>query len=72
VIRILQISSLSWVQRRSHLLCRGSQPQRRNMNGRAFMVIGVLLGWLFLKETSASSAGIGMVFSGVALLSALG
>jgi hypothetical protein len=33
------------------------------MNGRAFMVIGVLLGWLFLKETSASSAGLGLAWS---------
>lgn len=40
----------------------------------AFMVIGVLLGWLFLKEkvSVVCWSGIGLVFSGVALLSALG
>ena len=40
----------------------------------AFMVIGVLLGWLFLKEkvSLVCWSGIGLVFSGIALLSALG
>ena len=40
----------------------------------AFMVIGVLLGWLFLKEkvSLVCWSGIGLVFSGIALLPALG
>jgi uncharacterized membrane protein len=40
----------------------------------AFMVIGVLLGRLFLKEkvNLVCWSGIGLVFSGIALLSALG
>jgi uncharacterized membrane protein len=40
----------------------------------AFMVIGVLRGWLFLKEkvSLVCWSGIGLVFSGIALLPALG
>jgi drug/metabolite transporter (DMT)-like permease len=40
----------------------------------AFMVIAVLLGWLFLKEKVSLFcwSGIGLVFSGIAVLSALG
>jgi uncharacterized membrane protein len=40
----------------------------------AFMVIGVLLSWLFLKEKVGLVcwSGIGLVFTGIALLSALG
>ena len=40
----------------------------------AFMVIGVLLGWLFLKEkvSLVCWSGIGLVCSGIALLSAYG
>jgi drug/metabolite transporter (DMT)-like permease len=38
------------------------------------MVIGVSLGWLFFKEkvSSVCRSGIGLVFSGAALLVALG